>query len=278
MSDVAMRSSVIRRLDNPLLTERTSMKIRAHSSTLLAFSSMLGIMVLLSGCAAVHTSIAKKDLDVQTKMSESVFLDPVGPDKKTIFVQVRNTSDKQFDIEQAIMNAIKAKGYRVTQDPEAAHYRLQANVLSVGKASPTAAESALASGWGGALVGGATGAAIGGAAGGWRGAGIGGGVGLLVGGLTETVANAAVHDVMYMIVTDIEIAEKAKEGVIVRQDSQQDAAQGAGGRRRQTSSEVTDLKKYRTRIVSTANKVNLSYEEAAPLLTEGLMRSLSGLF
>jgi hypothetical protein len=40
---------------------------------------------ILSGCAAVHTSIAKKDLDVQTKMSDTVFLDPVGPDKKTVF-------------------------------------------------------------------------------------------------------------------------------------------------------------------------------------------------
>ena len=56
------------------------------------------LVLLLGGCAAVHTSIAKKDLDVQTKMSDSIFLDPVGPDKRSIFVQVRNTSDKaNFD-------------------------------------------------------------------------------------------------------------------------------------------------------------------------------------
>jgi Enterobacterial TraT complement resistance protein len=100
----------------------------------------------------------------------------------------------------------------------------------------------------------------------------------IVGGLTTTVANAAVKDVTYMIVTDIEITEKARPGVIVRQDSQQDASQGVGGRRTQTSSEVTDVKKYRTRIVSTANKANLEYEEAASPLTEGLIRSVSGLF
>jgi hypothetical protein len=41
---------------------------------------------------------------------------------------------------------------------------------------------------------------------------------------------------------------------------------------------VTDYKSYRTRVVSTANKVNLNYEEAAPALTEGLTRSLAGLF
>jgi hypothetical protein len=237
-----------------------------------------GAESMLSGCAAVHTSIAKKDLDVQTRMSDSVFLDPVGPDKKLIFVQIRNTTDKPFEIEGSIMGTMAAKGYRVTQDPEAAHFRLLGNVLSVAKASPTAAEAALASGYGGALAGGAVGAAVGGATHGWTGAAVGGAVGGVLGGLTETVANAAVKDVTFMVVTDIEITEKARPGVIVRQDSQQDASQGVGGRRTQTSSEVMNVKKYRTRIVSTANKANLEYEEAAPQLTQGLVRSISGLF
>jgi hypothetical protein len=244
----------------------------------LGLLSSLGVMVILSGCAAVHTSAAKRNLDVQTKMSDSVFLDPVGPDKKVIFVQIRNTSDKSFEIEGPIVNAIVARGYRLTQDPDAAHFRLLANVLSVGKTSPTAAEAALASGYGGVWAGAATGAVVGGVTHGWTGAAVGGAVGGVVGGLGSTIANAAVQDVTYMIVTDVEITEKAREGVIVRQDSQQDASQGVGGRRTQTSSEVSDVKKYRTRIVSTANKANLAYEEAAPELTQGLIRSVSGLF
>jgi outer membrane lipoprotein SlyB len=244
----------------------------------IAWLSSLTALFILSGCAAVHTSIAKKDLDVQTKMSDTVFLDPVGPDKKTIFVQIRNTSDKPFEIEGSIMSAIAARGYRVTQDPEAAHFRLLCNVLNVSKASPTAAEAALAGGYGGVLGGVAVGGAVGGAAGGWTGAAVGGAAGGLLGGVVETVANASVKDVTYMVVTDIEITEKARPGVIVRQDSRQDASQGIGGSRRQTSSEVTTVKKYRTRIVSTANKANLEYEEAAPPLTAGLTRSISGLF
>ena len=87
---------------------------------------------LLGGCAATYTAIAKKDLDVQTKMSDSVFLDPVGPDKRSIFIQVRNTSDKpNFDIEAPVKMAIAARGYRVTEDPEQAHYKLLAQVLQV---------------------------------------------------------------------------------------------------------------------------------------------------
>lgn len=99
-----------------------------------------------------------------------------------------------------------------------------------------------------------------------------------MGGAVETIADAAVKDVTYMVVTDIEIAERAKDGVVVRQDSLQDAKQGVGGSRRQTSSEVSDRKKYRTRIVSTANQANLDYNEAAPSLTSGLVRSISGMF
>ncbi len=236
-------------------------------------------LMLLSGCAAVHTSIAKKDLDVQTKMSDTIFLDPVGPNKRVIYLEIRNTSDKDnFDILNPIRNALQSRGYIISNDPDNAHYWLRASVLSVGKASPTAAETALGGGYGGALTGAAIGAATGGALGGWSGAGIGGLAGAAAFGIAEVVADAAVKDVTYMVVTDIEIAEKAKQGVVVRQDSQQDAKQGIGGSRRQSSSEVSDRKKYRTRVVSTANKVNLEYEEAAPQLTSGLVRSISGLF
>src|SRR6266404_1855191 len=46
----------------------------------------------LWGCAATQVALSKKDLDVQTKMSESVFLDPVSPDKMSIYLKIRNTS------------------------------------------------------------------------------------------------------------------------------------------------------------------------------------------
>ena len=171
-----------------------------------------------------------------------------------------------FDVMMPVKQVLQSKGYIISSDPNAAYYWLRANVLSVDKASPTTAESALHSGCGSALAAtAAAGAAIGSGLGGW-------------GGAIETIADAAVKDVTYMVVMDIEIAEKAKSGVVIRQDSQQDAKQGIGGSRRQTSSEVSDRKKYRTRVVSTANQANLEYEAAAPSLTSGLVRSISGLF
>ncbi len=243
----------------------------------------LMLLAMLSGCAATHTSIAKKDLDVQTKMSDAVFLEPVAPHKRIVFVQVRNTSDKlNFDIEGPIKAAISAKGYLITENPTEATYKLQAQVLNVSKSSPTAAEAALNDGFGstvlGGLGGGVTGAVIGGVAGGSRGAVIGAGVGAILGGVVASIADASVKDVTYVAVTDVQISEKVPRGVVGRRNTQIDTKHGSGGSIRQTFAEATTEKQHRTRVVSTANKANLQYEEAAPQLTAGLTRSLAGLF
>lgn len=246
------------------------------------WSGLIAILLLLllsSGCAAIHTKVSKKHLDVQTKMSDSIFLEPVSPKKRVIFIQVRNTSDKpNFNIEQALKTAISAKGYRVTDDPGEAHFKLLAQILSVEKTSPTAADAALHGGYGGVLGGGISGIVIGGVAGGRRGAVIGAGAGALAGGLLSTIVNASVKDVTYMVITDIQISEKARSDVIGKRNQRVDSSQGIGGREQQTFSAVTNEKRYRTRVVSTANKANLQYEEAAAELTMGLARSLSGLF
>ena len=57
-----------------------------------AVAACLGLA--LSGCAATSTAVAKRNLDVQTKMSDTIFLDPVSPDQRTVYVDVKNTSDK----------------------------------------------------------------------------------------------------------------------------------------------------------------------------------------
>ncbi len=257
----------------------SSVMLRSRISVSVITACCVLVVGTLTGCSAVHTSIAKRNLDVQTKMSDSIFLEPVEPAERVLFINVRNTSDKtNFDIMAPIKEAMVKKGYRVTENPKEAHYRLEASVLQVSKGKPEEAQAALSAGFGGAIGGAVAGGVIGGAAGGWYGAGIGAGAGGILGALGATAADAYVQDVLFMVITDVQLVEKAADGVIVRQDSAQNLAQGKGGTQQQTSSEVTKNKKYRTRIVSTANKANLEYEEAAPLLTEGLTRSLSGIF
>ena len=231
---------------------------------------------LLSGCAATQVAISKRNLDVQTKMTDTVFLDPVEPSKRTVLVQIRNTSDKpDFDISQEVRGAIAAKGYRVVEDPKKAHYILQANILQVGKTSPTAAESIFRGGYGAGIAGAATGALAAGALGGGSREVMGA---ALVVGLGETIAGAMVKDVYYSAITDLQIQERIVGGSQADFKSKHRLKQGNSGASEVSYAKKTDMQMYQTRILSMANKVNLEFPEAAPELRQGLVRSITGMF
>lgn len=223
----------------------------------------------LYGCAATQVALEKKDLDVQTQMSDTIFLDPVSASKKTVFIQIRNTSDKQqLQITDAISSNIQSKGYKLLDDPDAAHYLLQVNILQAGKTDPAAAERALAGGYGSVVIGAAAGYGLGGS-------GTAATVGGFLGGAAEMVANSLVKDVTYSLITDIQLSERAKGSV--SSNSTHSLKQGNSGSTQVQYSEVGERKKYQTRVVSTANKVNLEFEEALPELKKGLSNSISGL-
>jgi len=230
----------------------------------------------LAACGATTTAISKRNLDVQTKMTESIFLDPVPADQRTVFVQVRNTSDKpDFDIEPAVRSAIESRGYRVVDDPTAAHYLLQANVLQAGRSSDDAAEDFFAGGFGSTVLGGAAGAGAGRVLSENPAVIIGG---ALAGAAVSAVADAFVQDVTYSIISDVQVSERASQGVVVTESARQDLSQGTSGNRVLSSTETSEWMRYRTRVMSKANKVNLEFEEAAPDLVAGLTRSISGIF
>ena len=49
--------------------------MNSNTSRHIAVSLILAVLLaILNGCAAVHTSVAKRNLDVQTRMSDAVFL------------------------------------------------------------------------------------------------------------------------------------------------------------------------------------------------------------
>ena len=238
-----------------------------------SFISLIGVLTLL-GCAATHTAISKRNLDVQTKMSASIFLEPVEIEKQTVYVQVKNTSDKpELDLSQDVKNVIAAKGYKIVNNPKDAHYLLQANILQVGKTDLRETESALTKGYGGALSGIAVGTTVGAMHGhGNSVLGLG-----LLGGIAGTVTDAMVKDIAYSIIVDIQISERAADGVVVEETLESKLSQGTNSKRKVTSTEQHNWKRYQTRIVSTANKVNLKFEEALPELVRGLRNSISGI-
>lgn len=232
---------------------------------------------LISSCAATHTAISKRDLDVQARTSTAVFVDPVPKPQRTIYLDIKSgvmefdrRQFKQFVRDQFAEND---NSYRIVDDPENAAYVMVAYVLNLEKTSPSAAEVALNQGYMGGAV--AAGAVTGGlASNSWRGAATGG----LLGGAAEHLSGAFVKDVTYMLVCDVQIKERTKYGAIVRKDTQVDAKVSDAGSSRQTVSEVSNQKEYRTRIVTTANKVNLKLDEAANLMFQKTAYAMSGFF
>jgi c-di-GMP-binding flagellar brake protein YcgR len=84
--------------------------------------------------------------------------------------------------------------------------------------------------------------------------------------------------VYFSIVTDVQIKERLAAGKSAQVTSQHSLAQGTSGRDQVNHSDSSDMRAVQTRVVSTANKVNLEFTEAVPALRQGLVRAISGLF
>ena len=234
---------------------------------LIKFALVAVTSLTLIACGAMHTSLEKSDLDVQTKASESIFLEPVSPAKRIIFVSVRNTSDKDLDIKSRIMDRLRDSGYRITDDPDLAYFMLQANVLKVGRDNMEATDSYLEAGFTGAAIGSAVSSSSHDTE------------GIILGALAGVIVESMVDDTLFTMVTDLQVRERPRANESVTQQQSGSNTQGSSTSVTQSSGDtVVDWKTYHTRIVSTANQVNLEFEDALPALENGLIRSIAGMF
>lgn len=251
-------------------------------NTIKALTLAVTAPLLLSGCAATSVALGKKDLDVQSKTSTAVFVEPVSRNLRTVYLDVRSgvmefdrRAFKRFVAEQFATNG---EGYRIVEDPNSAHFQMLAYVLNLEKADKSAAQAALQEGYvggGEAMAGAAAGALIGHNSGKtWQGGVIGG----LAASGASLVANALVKDVTYMLVCDVSIRERLTNGAFVRKDTKIDNKVSDAGSSQQRVSEVSDKKEYRTRIVTTANKANLELSEAQDQMFQKTAYAMAGFF
>ena len=193
--------------------------------------------------------------------------------RKTAYLQIRNTSDKDMSgLQSQITNELAAKGYSVTGSPEGAYYWIQANVLKADKMDLRESQRFLKTGYEGAAMGAALGAGITAYNSNSAGTTLGGG---LATGLIGLAADALIEDVNYTMVTDLQISERSRNTVTT--DNIAALKQGTSGFKVQTSTEQGNRTKYQTRVVSNANKVNLKFEEAKPVLEAQLAKSVAGI-
>lgn len=228
----------------------------------------LGLLLTMVSCSTMHTVISKRNLDVQTKMSDTIWLEPAAANQKTVFVKVSNTSGKNLNIEQKIISVLSAKGYRIVNDPAEAKYWLQANILKVDKVNLNNengfSDAVLGAGIGGVLGAQRSGGAY--TALGWG----------LAGAAIGTLADALVDDTAYAMVTDILITEKT--GRNVKTSTRNSVKQGNSGSITSTSNASSNMEKYSTRVLSTANQVNLNFNSAIPILEDELGKVIGGIF
>lgn len=229
---------------------------------------LIALTVLITGCSSVNTVIKKRNLQTQTQMSETIWLDPALVGDKTVFVQIKNTSTKAVNIEQNIKNLLISKGYKIVTTPNNANYWLQANILKLNKVDlkdGTPAESGL------------LGAGIGAGLGGYNTGSLNSAIGLgVVGGVLGVAADALVEDIYYVMITDLVVSEKVN--MKVSSENINLIKQGTRGIIANTSNKVGTMNKYQTRVISTANQVNLKFEEATPMLEQELVNSISNIF
>ena len=231
---------------------------------------LFGLLLIFAfvSCSTMHTVVSKRNLDVQTKMSDTIWLEPVSASEKTIFVQVRNSSGKNLNIEQKVINILTAKGYRIVNDPALAKYWLQANILKVDKVNLDNengfSDAVLGAGIGGVLGAQRSGGAY--TALGWG----------LAGAAIGTLADALVSDTAYAMVTDILITEKT--GRNVQTSTRNSVKQGNSGSISSSSTGSSNMEKYSTKVLSIANQVNLNFNSAVPILEDELGKVIGGIF
>ena len=241
----------------------------------LKYTLVAGAVASLMSCAALQTAIEHRNLEVSTKQSQTIFLDPIPNSERKIYVDIRNTSDQDLDITPQIKEVLKARGYRIVSNPAQAHYMLQANILKIGKMSLTASRAALGAGYGSALGGALVGA---GAVGSFTNSASSIVGGTLVGGVVGMAADSLIKDVNFTMITDVQISERVGKGVKVQEEYNANLKNGTASVTKQVSNKETNYQRYRTRIVSNADKMNLQFKDARAALEQGLVKALSGIF
>ena len=255
----------------------------------------LAAVAYLGGCAAADTALNHRELQVQTHMSESIFLDPVPPRARTIYVGARNTSDHpEIDLRAPLMQAITARGYRVVTDPDAAHYMLRVNILQAGSIDAKNKTGVLSAKYGEPLLAGAGAAGLTRLFGGDAGTTVGVALGVALG---TYLANQFIKDETYSVIVDIQLSERPLKGGKVHQTTSSNtsgnhssserldtfgpatsSSANSSHSRTQRVEEDGDFKHYNTRAIAYADQMNLKFEEAAPMLLNKLTLSLSNLF
>jgi len=257
----------------------------------------LAALMLVSGCATMDKAyvgtVKAVDPDQARLKQSSRWLNPhpnfrlVSQDKMVAYVRVRDSAGSGLDISRNIRMALEDFGYRLTRNLDEAQYVMTIDIRYYGEnAHADGGAATLAAGVGGAIVGGVVGHQSGRAV---EGATVGG---IATGLLFNTLANRnKVRE--FDVVIDTRVGERVPGGVHTsRSSSDSSSVQHSGrsaaggfdsGSARGNTEETQqahfedDFLYSQNRMVASVKKLNLSPEEATPVLQSRLIKALSNI-
>ena len=243
---------------------------------------VIGTMVtLLVGCGAMQTAMTKQDLVIESQVAGAVVLEPVAPAKRIVYISVRDLTGNNMrrDTMQKLKSQLALEGFVVTDDPDKANMMINASVIQAKNTSKEEAYSYLSSGFEGALVGASTAAVLGADGRSTAGAGL---AVAAVGFLADTL----IEDTYFTFVLDVQVRERPLDGdKSVTRSASANASSLSNSNSTVASTRVSSIERgenfnwlvHETRIVTTANQMNLDINDAIPVVQDRTAMTLTEL-
>lgn len=221
-------------------------------------------------------------------------LEPPRAESKTVYISYVDMSGGDFDMRKIMENAASAQGWQIVANPDEATYRLRARTRFFDEVDPESGglRQAAAMGWiAGAAVGATTYGLVSSATDNWA---VGVGAGAAAGGLVGLGMANASKPREWAMITDMVLEERQDEPVtfdLLTSDSSQ-ATSGGGatgprtsdtgsttstGGRTATAKSTSNYFPHGVRLAVWANQMNMSKEEALPLIQSNAEKALKNL-
>lgn len=129
---------------------------------LLIVSIIAASVIMASGCTSVSRGLGKITANKYSEARSGTNwiiappqLDPPGLDERTVYISFRNLSDADLDLTPQLRAGASAQGWNITNDPNAAEFRLRGDLRFFGEVEPESGGLGAAAGMG--IISGAAG-------------------------------------------------------------------------------------------------------------------------
>ncbi len=215
-------------------------------------------------------------------------LRPAPPEKRVVYLRWRNTSGSPLpNLQARIQSGLETAGYRVTDNPDAAHYIVEMDARYFGENRRKDGGNAILAGTAlGAIPGAVLGHNLGRGGRGRAGAMIGATVGAAIGNILANRNKMVEYD----LVVDVRIGERIPGGVKTTLKSKTDnrvshadssgheSSRSRAGSGETQAAQITDSFLYhKNRVVCHVQRMALTPEEALPYLEQRLIPALSSV-